>query len=372
MSTGIGIANFRTMTTNCQLASIKPSLRIQYLVTFAILSLSAIYPSFSHAQSVSRSSPPLSNGKSLKPTSSDRQQPTLRNEDISLDQKVEQQIKFDLKQNEPIGTNGLRALGGDSSGGGNPEEVRFIAEAVRIRNWLNLAPQFLQKQFGFGIEVVDGAISKTQIACAAEPYLSFIRAKSKKVYFIEPLKTVFLDCELFNTVTSDIEAFRGVIFHEYLRSAGIEGENFYKYSSRIQWMIVNAYEIAHSPVYGNYDQDQGTEIMGIYYRGQSPIYVAQSYYGSSLYRYEVELKKSSDGKWIGEGYIEEKFRMMPCYFPVRVEYQVDRGYTKPVAHVTVTLPASMPDSLELDRTTSKISCPIPPMKIKRLTMVNRN
>lgn len=346
---GIKIALNEFMPPKTVLNFYKTGSRVQHLVTFAFLGFAIGFTSISHAKTTSRAG-----GTSIK-----------KNE-LSLEQKVENQIKLDLSRAGSFGINGLQAKGGDSSGGGNPEEVKFIATAIQIRNWLNLAPEFVKTNFGFEVAVFSKAIEETQISCAAEPYLSYIREKSKKAFFIQPLKTVFLDCDKFGLLTVDIEAFRGVIFHEYMRSAGIEGENVYQYSSRINWMISSTFEISISPVYGNYLALETRESAAVYYRGRMPVYRSASNYGNQTYIYDVELKKESDGVWVGEGHISEQFRMMPCYYPVRVRYQILYGYSKPFAFVQVALPAILPNYLDKDELTGKYSCPVPVIKMKTL------
>ena len=373
MKLGTEIALSKLMTRKTLQAWINSIPRAQHVATFAILSLALA----SGPKSLAQASKPVNSkfsgavlSDSAKALSRDSKSP-LKKDGLNFEQKIEKQIKLDLNRRESIGINGLRALGGDSSGGGNPEEVKFIATAVQIRNWLNLAPEFVKTHFGFEVEVLTKAIKETQISCASEPYLGYIREKSKKAFFIQPLKTVFLDCEKFGSLTVDTEAFRGVIFHEYMRSADIEGENSYQYSSQINWVITSAYEISMAPVYGNYLAVEPGESASVYYRGRIPFYWSKSKYGNEIYGYEVELKKESDGVWTGVGYVLEEFRMMPCYYPVRVRYQILHGYKERVAYVQVTLPASLPDRLDRNESTGKLTCPVPPIKNKSLTIVKQ-
>lgn len=374
MFLGTRIAKKEFMTHKTPQSRLKSSPRVQQIVTFAILSLALVFASISQAETLELQRAVIGETKLKQHTqesAKDILSSRLRTQ-LSLEKKVDQQIKLDLDGQKSIGINGLRALGGDSSGGGNPEEVKFIATAVQIRNWLNLAPEFVKTQFGFGTDVLTQAIGKTQVSCAAEPYLSYIRNKGKKAFFIQPLKTVFLDCEKLAPSIADTEAFRGLVFHEYMRSAGIEGEDVYKYSSQINWVVISAYEISNSPVHGNYAEGELGETAAVYYRGRIPIYRGGSWYGDRFYLYDVELTKQSDGIWIGEGNITQEGRVMPCYYQVRVKYQILYGYEKPVAYVQVTLPVALSNSLDRNEQTGKLTCPVPPMKIKTLTLQRQN
>ncbi len=272
-----------------------------------------------------------------------------------LEKMIVRQIELD-KQKQ-FGINGTKLLGGDGSGGGNPEEVTFIREAIQIHEWLSMNPEKLKNEFGFALNVYTEAIQTTQVACAPELYLSYIRSLNKKVYFINGLKSVFLDCDKFEQTKADQVAFRSVVFHEYMRSAGLEGEDTYKYSSRIHDLVTRIWNEAHTPVPGVYASQGSRNKIIVGYSARTMFLISNFFYGDDIHQVKMELVQTQPGKWVAHGQIEVRSRVRFCTYPVKVEFVPVTGYTKPVADVKTTLPVSLPSFLAQ-------GCPQPPQKTR--------
>jgi hypothetical protein len=280
----------------------------------------------------------------------------LRLDSLRLEKLVNKQIKSDLEKQRSFGIDGEKLLGGDGSGGGNNEEIAFVTEAIRIYEWLNLKPSILQKEFGFDLSVYRISVAKTRVSCALEPYLSFLREKHKKAYFIAALKTIFLDCEKFDEMKSDTDIFRSLVFHEYSRSAQVEGEDVYKYSSRIPSLIARIWNETTSPSAGIYGSQGNRMKFSIIYFGQTPILTTEFYYDNHSYKATMDLEKSADGVWVGKGQIELKaLGGYACQYPVKVEMIPLQGYVRPAVQVRFTMPESLPGLIEKD-------CPQPSQK----------
>jgi hypothetical protein len=133
------------------------------------------------------------------------------------------------------------AHGTGSSGGGAPAEKRFIESARKLYSELTADPHLVQETFKSEeterLLKTEGllrgflrAIDTTAVQCAVSKQLNKIKKLEKVAYYESSKKTIYIDCFRENEID------KGIRFHEYMRSLGIEASQ-YEHSSKLELVL---------------------------------------------------------------------------------------------------------------------------------------
>jgi hypothetical protein len=130
-----------------------------------------------------------------------------------------------------ISLSALSKEGAGSSGGGNPQEVKFIGQARSLHIKL-MKIKDASVVLGIDLEDFKLAIDSTEVHCAFPPFKEIMKTKDKLAYFDSKTHSIYLDCPNFDLLKNSGDGYSAVVFHEYMRE--VAGENSaYQVSSKI-------------------------------------------------------------------------------------------------------------------------------------------